>query len=288
MSPMHRAIPGPLVILLILTGCGGGSSSSTPPPIANSAPTENNSSMTAEEKVPATGQMVTNDASPVTDEPETKPVGFCGVDSGRPQDSMPHVADLRRDETGAILSVKGDGLSSDLDSTTSYMELASKGLYGEQAVYFLNCYRHEFRLSDPRVGFAPDSIQQDDLGFTQVRLSQQIGSIPVKNAQIVVQFGPSGAINLVQGRYLAGRVQYALSPTFALKDAEQTVLYEVGQQADLEYSGLSVSLSDTGGSQLVYQFLATVSATEKSIISVDAHSNRIVGKEPVVLTKSPW
>ena len=81
----------------------------------------------------------------------------------------------------------------------------------------MNFYRDAFRLSDPRFQIVTDSVQQDDLGYTQVRLSQRIDSVPVRNAQIVVQFSPGEAITLVQGRYLAVPLQYSLRHKYGSK-----------------------------------------------------------------------
>ena len=81
----------------------------------------------------------------------------------------------------------------------------------DRAYAFLGQYGAVFDVLDPRAQLATKSVASDAAGST-VRLAQRYGSLPVFNAELVVNLDPAGGITAASGTFLPN-VKVASQPT---------------------------------------------------------------------------
>ncbi len=73
-----------------------------------------------------------------------------------------------------------------------------------RAIAFFERYRDLFRMTAPALELTPVEVSTDTVGMTHVRLQQQVGSVPVWGAQMVVHLDDAGHVWAVNGTYLPG------------------------------------------------------------------------------------
>ncbi len=70
------------------------------------------------------------------------------------------------------------------------------------ALNFLQQHKNLFRINNAAAEFAVKKVENDDIGFEHVRLSQQYQGIPVYGGDLIVHFNSKGEITAVNGNYL--------------------------------------------------------------------------------------
>lgn len=91
----------------------------------------------------------------------------------------------------------------------------------ERAIAFFGRYRDLYRMANPALELTPVQVKTDALGMTHARLQQQVGSVPVWGAQMVVHFDAAGHVRAVNGTYLPGTVVNT-TPSVKFPDAVTT------------------------------------------------------------------
>lgn len=109
---------------------------------------------------------------------------------------------LRDENNGTIIYLKGQKLSSILESEKHFRELQAESNATEIATLFIAAFRHEFKIADPRNELAVTSVSTDDLGLTHVRFEQVYQDIPIASSEIIVHLDRDNHVYLVNGRYI--------------------------------------------------------------------------------------
>jgi Zn-dependent metalloprotease len=191
---------------------------------------------------------------------------------------------LERDPSGAVSLVQGKNLSNELEITAHYQQLSENGSFGEMAAEFVDFYKIPFQLENPKSELNVTRIQEDDLGFHQVRLAQNYKSVPVMYSEIIMHFDRDDHVYLVQGQYIPTPEKLNLNPAMTLDEVIQG-LTDHGDvsPANTDFGPVILPLRD-GPPKLVYQLKSQVSLTDQSILLVDANTGEVVRKVSTIYT----
>ena len=82
------------------------------------------------------------------------------------------------------------------------LPVRSAGLYGQDAVAVLDNLARLFHVRDAEAEFAPGKVEQDTLGFHNVRLKQMHQGLPVVGGDLIVHFNGGDVPYQVNGTYV--------------------------------------------------------------------------------------
>jgi Zn-dependent metalloprotease len=191
---------------------------------------------------------------------------------------------LERDSSGVVSLVQGENLSQDLEKNPQYQQMAENGSFGDMATVFVDFFKIPFQLEDPKSELSVTRVQEDDLGFHQVRLAQNYKSVPVMYSEIIVHFDRDDHVYLVQGQHIPTPKKLNLNPAMTLDEVIQG-LTDHGDvsPANTDLGPVILPLDD-GSPKLVYQLRSQVSLTDQSILLVDANTGEVVRKVSTIYT----
>jgi len=189
------------------------------------------------------------------------------------------VADkLKRDSNGVVSLLQGVNLSSELEEYSHYQQLANNKSFGEMAVEFVHFFKTPFQLQDPKTELSVTRVQEDDLGFHQVRLAQNYKSVPVLHSELIVHFDQDDHVYLVQGQYIQSPIALNLKPRMTAQEVNQFVIDHGYAAAEVIDSSPLILPPSDGQPRLVYQLKSNVSLTDQSILLVDANNGEVIRK----------
>jgi Zn-dependent metalloprotease len=188
--------------------------------------------------------------------------------------------ELKRESNGSISLLKGDNLSIGIESRQSYQYLLEAQSFAAMAIEFVQSFKEEFRLENPKSELAVLRAQEDDLGFHQVRLAQNYKSVPILYSELIVHFDREDHVYLVQGQYIPTPIDINLTPEMNL-DAVVKSIKGQGEVSPSSTGTLILSLSGEPP-RLVYQIRLQVSLTDQSILIVDANTAEVIRKVPTI------
>ena len=193
------------------------------------------------------------------------------------------VSDIRRNSrTDTVTRVRGQNLSSTIEEESGYQSLQAVNAYDDMASAFLNRYREEFRLLDPASELSVTRVQSDNLGFHQVRFSQQYQDIVVLDAELIVHFNRDGHIYLAQGIYIPTPDHLSLTPNLSKSEAKEQLSAELGEDFVVDDGLLVIFPTDDGFSRLAYEFVVRRSVVEGQRVILDANDGATLRTTPTV------
>jgi Zn-dependent metalloprotease len=89
----------------------------------------------------------------------------------------------------------------------------------DAAIRFLDEHRSLFKMADATAEMRLMKAETDELGHTHVRLEQHVSGVRVYGGDMGVHFDPSGAIEVIAGRYVPDVVSLNVRPSVAENDA---------------------------------------------------------------------
>jgi Zn-dependent metalloprotease len=196
------------------------------------------------------------------------PVDFTGVEQ------------IRRNSNDSISIVKGQNLSSTLENHRDYQALQENGDHEAMAMAYVRHFATPFRLSNPQAELTLIRVNEDDLGYHQVRFTQNFRGVPVVYSEIIVHFNQVDHVYLLQGQYIPTPSSLDLNPAMSLDDVVAG-LASHGELTPIQPS-LAILAVNGGDPILVYQVTSRVSLTDQSVLLIDANSGTIVQKVPTV------
>ena len=189
---------------------------------------------------------------------------------------------LDRDSNGTVSLLQGDNLSLALEGYAEYRRLFESKSFGEMAVEFVHFFKKPFQLEHPRSELSVTRVQEDDLGFHQVRLAQNYETVPVMYAELIVHFDRDDHVYLVQGQYIPTPANLNLVPKMTLDEVMEGIHDHGSVSADSTSSGPFILPSNDSSPKLVYQLISRVSLTDQSMLLVDANNGRVLRKVPTI------
>lgn len=217
---------------------------------------------------------------------DTVPLSDSVIQNNDPTPNFPLSFDgankLKRDSSGVVSLLQGKNLSHDLENNPHYQQLVENGSFGEMAVEYVHFLKIPFQLEDPKSELSVTRVQEDDLGFHQVRLAQNYKSVPVLYSELIVHFDRDDHVYLVQGHYIQTPKKLNLKPAMTLDEVLQGVTdHGDVAPASTDAGPVILPLGDDPP-KLVYQLRSQVSITDQSILLVDANNGEVVRKLPTI------
>lgn len=201
---------------------------------------------------------------------DVSPTGFDGVTK------------LKRESSGAVSLLQGDNLSLAIEGDPEYRRLIESRSYAELAIEFVHFFRMPFQLEDPKRELSVTRVQEDDLGFHQVRLLQNYKSVNVMHSEIIVHFDRDDHVYLFQGQYIPTPVNMSLKPKMALNAVAESIKGHGDVSVDRTSAGPFILPMSDAHPKLVFQLRSRLSLTNQSILLIDANNGEIVRKLPTI------
>jgi len=196
-------------------------------------------------------------------------------------DTFENISEVRRNnKNSAIALVKGDNLSRVLEAEQNYQSIWAAGAYGEMALAFVDKYREEFLLKDPLTELSITQVQNDDLGFHQVRLVQRYEDLEVLETELIVSFNREDHIYLVQGLYLPTPIHLSISPRLTEQGAKELLNTQLEQNTIINEGRLAIFPTEESIAKLAYQFQTRRGVIGGQYIITDANSGSILRSTP--------
>lgn len=193
------------------------------------------------------------------------------------------VSNIRRNgRTNTVTRVTGQNLSSAIEKEPDYQSFQAVDAYEDMALAFVNRHREEFRLLDPASELSVTRVQDDDLGFHQVRFAQTYRNLVVLDAELIVHFDRNGHIYLVQGIYIPTPVHLSLTPNLTENEAKRQLSAELDEGFVVNEGNLVIFPTDDGLSRLAYEFEVRRSVVERRHVIVDANDGMTLRTIPTV------
>ena len=190
--------------------------------------------------------------------------------------------ELKRDSSGVVSLLQGANLSQTVERYPHYQRLVENQSFGEMAIAFVQYFKIPFQLEEPKSELNVSRIQEDDLGFHQVRLAQNHKSVHVLNSEIIVHFDRDDHVYLVQGQYIRTPSKMDLKPKMTL-NAVIKVITDHGDLAPLSANADPAILPlNNGPPKLVYQLKSQASLTKQYILLIDANNGTVIRKLPTI------
>ena len=150
------------------------------------------------------------------------------------------VEELQRATTGAVTLLRGPDLGRTILCLPEYRDATGRSDHGKMAQLFIGFYNVPFRLADPRNEWVIKTIQQDDLGYHQVRLAQKIEGLTVVDAELIVQFDASDRINFVHGFYALTASSLSLKPLLSDRQVQEMLKAAEGPKSQVSEGVLCI------------------------------------------------
>ena len=193
------------------------------------------------------------------------------------------VSDIRRNSrTDTVTRVTGENLSSAIEEESDYQSFQVVDAYEDMATAFVNRHREEFRLLDPASELSVTRVQNDDLGFHQVRFGQRYRSLMVLDAELIVHFDRDDHIYLVQGIYIPTPDHLSLTPNLTENEAKRQLSAELEEDFVVNEGNLVIFPTNDGLSRLAYEFEVRRSVVERQRVIVDANDGATLRTTPTV------
>lgn len=204
------------------------------------------------------------------------------VNSSNPTlSSLDTFAEVRRDpKLGTITFAKNRNLAHSLEGDEEYKELMNRGSYEEMAGYFLNEYNQDLLIDDPNNEFILARVEEDSLGYHQVRFRQVFETLSVIDSELIVHFNDTGNLYLVNGHYAPTPTLTELKPSISISDVEIRIMENLGGNVTIEAAAPSIFQSPDGPSVLAYEVIVSVDLMEGWRIILDAVTGDILRKTP--------
>jgi Zn-dependent metalloprotease len=117
----------------------------------------------------------------------------------------------------------------------------------DRAYAFLRQYGAVFGVASPETQLATTRVTSDEAGST-VRLAQRYRSLPVFNAELVVNLDPAGGVTAASGTFVPN-VKVPTQPTIRPGEAATTAVTAVARKLDVSVLALSASTPQLGATQ---------------------------------------
>ena len=190
---------------------------------------------------------------------------------------------------GTIRFLKSSNLTRDLEQSEEFQTLQATNQYREIVLQFLDAYRAPFKLTNPLEELVVHSIQEDDLGFKQIRLKQKVMGIPVWSAEILVQLDRTNHVNLVQGHYYPSPEGVSSHPQLTVEAVRELTASHLGLP-DSSCRACTTSLVvffivEGHVPRLAYSVRTPIGLVEGWNLIVDAETGDILQKVPTVFSQ---
>ena len=195
--------------------------------------------------------------------------------------SLESFAEVRRDpELGTIIFAKNANLARALDGDEAYKEFMNRLAHEKMAAYFLGEYRRDLLIDDPDKEFVLARIEEDSLGYHQVRFRQVFKTLSVIDSELIVHFNDKENLYLVNGHYAPTPTLTELTPAISIADAEEKIRENLGANVTAEAVTLSIFQSPDGPSVLAYDVTVSAGLMEGWRIILDAVTGDMLRKTP--------
>lgn len=184
----------------------------------------------------------------------------------------------RDPSSGAVRLVRDDDLAIDLERMPEYQAMLETRSHAQMAQAFVARYRESFGLADPSSELELLRVDDDDLGYHHVRLSQRFAGLPVLDQELIVHFDAQDHIYMVNGRYVPTPVGLSTDPSLAADEARGRVLEEFEPDAAVTGDRRVIFVKADGQARLCYEFMVSRSPTESWRVIADAESAEILSK----------
>jgi hypothetical protein len=189
---------------------------------------------------------------------------------------------LEHGANGTVARVLGEQLFAPLEADAEIQRLTAHGDYEQLAYEFLNYYRKPLRILNPYEELSVSRVQEDSLGFHQVRFSQTYESMPIIDAGLIVHINADDRVYMLTGDYVETPTAISLAPKMTIDE----VLAGLTDQGELtpidQESSLAILPQDNGEPVLVYRVRAAKSLVDQSILLVNANDGSVVRKDATV------
>ena len=191
---------------------------------------------------------------------------------------------LERDSSGVVSLLQGTNLSRTVEKHPHYQRLVENRSFGEMAIDFVQFFKIPFQLEDPKSELKVTRVQEDDLGFHQVRLAQNYKSVQVLNSEIIVHFDRGNHVYLVQGQYIRTPSEMDLKPKMTLNAVIKAITDHGGLALVSTNADPVILPLNDGPPKLVYQLKSRESLTKQYILLIDANNGTVIRKVPTIYT----
>ena len=217
--------------------------------------------------------------------------GFMGSATAQTKPESPFAAaDRLRAATGGNVSIRwaeATGVARFVRATNdATIPVATSATKPEERAYaFLGQYGAVFGVVSPQTQLTTTRVQTDAGGST-VRLAQRYGSLPVFNAELVVNLDPAGGVTAASGTFLPN-VKVPTQATVSAGTAAANAVAAVAQKVNVGAGALSASqpalgvtqaglAADRLGAQALAWKTTVTGPAVREFVFVDARSGNIV------------
>ena len=195
--------------------------------------------------------------------------------------SLELFAEVRRDpELGTIIFAKNPNLAQSLDRDNVYQELMNRRAYDGMAAYFLRKFRQDLLIDDPDQEFVLARIEEDSLGYHQVRFRQVFKNLSVIDSELIVHFNDNGNLYLVNGHYAPTPTLTEFRPAISIAAAKEKIIENLGANVTVDAPTLAIFQSPDGPLVLAYDVTVSLGLVEGWRIILDAVTGDILRKTP--------